>query len=136
MKKYFILNNRCIKREHKIILFIIGGSLVISSLITKNFLEVIIGLILLYMPFFSKKTFITEEGIEIYYNGLVYNHKERINFIELTNIRIEQLANNTALHFLKNHIGKRLIFDNKDAKNIIKLAKTKNNSIYFDELKI
>lgn len=136
MKKISILNDRCIKKEYKILLFLIGMFLVTTNIVNKNIIEIIIGIILIYIPFFNKITIITEEGIEIHYSGLIYKHKELIDFNQLTNIRIEYVKNKTALHFLKNHIGKRLILKNEDVQCVIELAKLKNNNIYFDEMGI
>ena len=134
MPEYQILNNRNTKIEYRIIAFILGVVLVVVGMLTQVYYEILIGFPVMYSSFFKKVTVVNDEGIQIEYKGPFFRHLEKVLFSDMTNIRIEDVNENTALHFLKNHMSRRLIFSKSDANNIISLAKSKNHRIYYDKI--
>lgn len=119
----------------KVLLAAMGVILIGAGLFFREYLNAVVGLILTYLASYEKDIIISEEGISILRKGFMLKNEELFPFSRLTNIRIEKLGEKTALHFMENHMARRILVRSCDVEGILSIVKKQNKNIYIDEVK-
>ncbi len=119
------------RKSTRIIAVAAGILLVVTAVFTRRIYTGLIGLVLIAVTLFKKRIFVTEAGVETEYDMVIFNHVELWPFDEIKEIDKELSPDGTrmGLHFLKEVMGKRLIFSLDEYEDVIALAKEKNPDI-------
>ncbi|MBF8984007.1 hypothetical protein IZY60_10690 [Lutibacter sp. B2] len=135
MEKFETYSNKKLTLSYKIILIFLGSVLLLYGFYFKEYKKIFISILLIYLSFFEKKVFITKEGIISQRKGLGFKSRDLIPFTHITNIRIQEVNEKTGLHFMENHMARRIIIDTKYVNDIVELSKNSNKKIYIDHIK-
>ena len=93
---------------------------------------IIVGALILLAMVLQKKTAVTERGIEVTYDMILFKRVELWSFDEIQEIHKELSpdGNRYALHMMKDIMSKRLVFPIPVAEEVIALALAKNPRIH------
>ena len=134
MVEYKATNDRKQKKSTKIAATGVSVILIIVGIFLLSIYTVIVGTIVLLASFAKKRAYVDETGVVVLYQLFKFNYKEIWGFSEIKEMHEEIVPdpNFIALHFTKDVISKRLIFDSHEAKAIVVMAMEENPSIHFD----
>lgn len=134
MVEYKATNDRKQKKSTKIVAFVVSIILIILGIFLQSIYTGIVGLVILLSSFIKKRTYVDESGVGVLYQLFMLKYKEVWSFSEIKEMHEEIVPDPDflALHFTKDIISKRLIFELDDAKAIVEMALEKNPTIHFD----
>jgi hypothetical protein len=134
MVEYKATNDRKQKKSTKIAATGVSVVLIIVGIFFLSIYTVIVGTIVLLASFVKKRAYVDETGVVVLYQLFKFNYKENWGFSEIKEMHEEIVPdpNFIALHFTKDVISKRLIFDSHEAKAIVVMAMEENPAIHFD----
>ena len=97
----------------------------------------IIGVVLLLAVVFQKETYVSKEGVVLAYDFILRKHKIVWSFEEITDIHIEYVAdpNYVVLHFLRDVMSRRLVFQKRELEQVLELARSVKPDIHIENVK-
>jgi len=134
MLEYKATNDRKQKKSTKIAAFIVSIILIFLGIFLQSIYSGVVGIVILLASFIKKRTYVDESGVVVLYQLFMLKYKEVWGFSEIKEMHEEIVPDPgfCALHFTKDIISKRLIFELDDAKTIVAMALEKNPTIHFD----
>lgn len=118
----------------KALLILLGIGMIGANLFSKTYYGVLVGLFLVYLATFEKRVTVVPDGIVIDVKAFQMKHHQRIDFVNITNIRIESIGSKTILHFMQGHLGRKIWVDTHTVSQILAWAKEKNKKIHVDTI--
>ncbi len=136
MNEFKVLNDRKRRLSTRIAAVIFGVGIVVLGIAFQSPIGVLLGPILVWSAFFNKYTLVSEEGVIVHYDAVLFKYKEAWLFDEVSNLHSEKVKDPKyiVLHFTRRALSKRLIFEKEDAQKIIDLALQKNSKIHFEDV--
>lgn len=132
MREFIPIDTKPMKKSTKIAALIAGIGCLALSIYIKSIYTAIVGALILAAMILSKKIAVTERGIEITYDMVLFSRVDLWSFEEIQEIHKELSPDRKkyALHMLKDVMSRRLVFTISDAQKVIDLALEKNPSIH------
>lgn len=132
MKEFVSIDTRAMKKSTRIAAIVAAFFFIVAGIIRLSIYSAAIGLVLLAAMLLNKKTAVTEEGIVVTYDVVVYQYREVWPWEEIKEIHKELSADCTqyGLHFMKDIMTKRLIFPLEEAKQVLEFAKEMKPDIH------
>lgn len=136
MQKYIAIDDKRMKKSTRIAAIVGGLGLIALGIYMSSLYTGVIGAVLLLALVLQKEFSVTEEGVIVTYDAIVYKYREVWPFEDIVNIHKELSPDGKhyAVHFGKDVMSRRLIFPKDVADDVIRLAMEKNPSIYFGEV--
>lgn len=132
MKEYIPLDVKIIRKSTKIVALALGLLCLCAGIYMRSVYTIIVGALILLAMVLQKKTAVTERGIEVTYDMILFKRVELWSFDEIQEIHKELSpdGNRYALHMMKDIMSKRLVFPIPVAEEVIALALAKNPHIH------
>lgn len=132
MKEFISMDTRETKKSTRIAAIAAGLFFLALGIIRPSIYAAMIGLVMLAAMMLSKKTAVTEEGVVVTYDAIVYKYVETWAWEEIQEIHKELSPEGTkyALHFMKDIMSKRLVYSIGDAKKVLEFAQEMNPKIH------
>lgn len=136
MDKIKAYDDKALRKSTRIAGVIAGIALIAMGFLGDVKYSAIIGIILLLAVIMGKATYVTEEGISIEYDFLVYKHIMGWAFEEITDVHIEDAPNREyqVLYFQKDVMTRRLIFRRTEVEAVKQMARQKNPGIHIEKV--
>ena len=135
MDKIKAYDDRTMRKSTKFAAVIFGAGL-FSFYSTVKY-SAIIGVVLLLAVVFQKETYVSKEGVVLAYDFILRKHKIVWSFEEITDIHIEYVAdpNYVVLHFLRDVMSRRLVFQKRELEQVLELARSVKPDIHIENVK-
>ena len=132
MREFISTDTRKTKKSTRIAAIAAGLFFILLGIIRPSIYAGMIGLVMLAAMMLRKKTAVTEEGIVVTYDAIVYKYVETWAWEEIQEIHKELSPEATkyALHFMKDIMSKRLVYSLRDAQKVLELAQESNPKIH------
>lgn len=132
MKEFVSIDTRAMKKSTRVAAIVAAFFFIAMGIIRLSIYSAAIGIVLLAAMLLNKKTAVTEEGIVVTYDVVVYQYRELWPWEEIKEIHKELSSDCTqyALHFMKDIMTKRLIFPLEEAKQVLEFAKQMKPDIH------
>lgn len=132
MREYTPVDTKALRKSTKIIASLLGVTCIALSVYIKSVYAVMVGILILLALVLNKSTVVTERGIEITYDMILFKRVDLWSFDEIKEIHKELSPDGTryALHMMKDIMSKRLVFSIEEAEEVIELAMEKNPKIH------
>lgn len=114
---------------------LLGVFIVVLSLVQFSIWGMLVGSLFAVGSLLKKKVVIDKEGIHNKYDMFVYKHVEFWDFLDIENIHKEsnpKFEGDVMMHFSRDIVTRKYLFNISDCEAIIKMAKLKNPDIYVD----
>lgn len=128
-------DDRALRKSTRIAAMIAGIGLIALSVFPSVRYSALIGIVLLLAVIIGKETYVTEDGISVEYDFLLFKHVIRWDFTEITDIHLETVKGaHQAMHFLKGVMSRRLLFSRNEASQVLQMAKDHNSAIHIEDI--
>lgn len=136
MRKYVSYDRKALRKSTRIAAIIAGLFMIGLAVYIKSWHAAFIGIVLLLAMCLQKEISMTEEGLEVNYDMVVYQYKELWPYDEIEDIHKELSPDGTkmALHVMKDVMSRKLIYDLDVYKDVIELALEKNPKIHVADI--
>lgn len=136
MRKYVSYDRKALKKSTRIAAIVAGLFMIGLAVYIKSWHAAFIGIVLLLAMCLQKEISMTEEGLEVNYDMVVYQYKELWPYAEIEDIHKELSPDGTkmALHVMKDVMSRKLIYDLPVYKEVIELALEKNPKIHVADI--
>ena len=136
MRKYVSYDRKALRKSTRIAAIIAGLFMIGLAVYIKSWHAAFIGIVLLLAMCLQKEISMTEEGLEVNYDMVVYQYKELWPYDEIEDIHKELSPDGTkmALHMMKDVMSRKLIYDLDVYKDVIELALEKNPKIHVADI--
>ena len=136
MREYIPIDAKPMKKSTKIAALTAGIICVAVSIYIKSIYTALVGIIILAAMVLNKKIAVTERGIEITYDMVLFGRTDLWSFDEIQEIHKELSPDRKkyALHILKDVMSRRLVFLISDAEKVIELALEKKPAIHVSDV--
>lgn len=137
MDKIKAYDDRAMRKSTKFAAIVFGTGLIVFSFYSTVKYSAIIGVVLLLAVIFQKETYVSREGVVLAYDFIVRRHKIVWSFEEITDIHIEYVADPSyvVLHFLRDVMSRRLVFQKQELEQVLELAKSVKPDIHIENVK-
>ena len=137
MDKIKAYDDRTMRKSTKFAAVIFGAGLIVFSFYSTVKYSAIIGVVLLLAVVFQKETYVSKEGVVLAYDFILRKHKIVWSFEEITDIHIEYVAdpNYVVLHFLRDVMSRRLVFQKRELEQVLELARSVKTDIHIENVK-
>lgn len=132
MKEFVSIDTKGMKKSTRIAAIIAAFFFIVLGIVRLSISAGVIGLVLLAAMLLNKKTSVTEEGVVVTYDVVVYQYREVWPWNEIKEIHKELSADCTqyGLHFMKDIMTKRLVFPIEVGKQVLEFAKEMNPDVH------
>lgn len=132
MRKFVSADTKALKKSTRIAAIVAGVALTIMSIFIQSLYTGLVGVVILAAMMLQKEISMTEEGLEVNYDVVLYKYRELWSYEEIKEIHKELGPDGTkyALHIMKDVMSRRLVYSISDAEKVIQLALEKNPSIH------
>jgi len=129
-------DDKALRKSTRVVGIIAGIALIAMGFLGGVKYSAVIGIILILAVIMGKETYVTEEGISVEYDFLVYKHVMEWTFEEITDIHIEDAPNRAyqVLYFQKDVMTRRLIFRRTEIDAVKQMARQKNPDIHIEKV--
>ncbi|TCO67736.1 hypothetical protein [Marinisporobacter balticus] len=100
-----------------------------DSIYNKQYLNVFVGVALIYISFCEKKVFITQEGILIRTKRMKRTKERIIKFSQIQRISVQKRNGKAMFYFAREGAGQKAIVDAENVEQIVAWAKKHNKKI-------
>lgn len=131
MREFVSIDTKRMKRSTRIAAVIAGLVLIGIAIFLHSLYTGLVGAIILAAMALSKKTAMTEEGLVVTYDALLYKYYEKWTWDQIEEVHKELSPDraNMALHVMKGIMSRRLVYTRSDADKVLELIKEKNPNI-------
>ena len=136
MREIKTFNIREMKNSYKALLAFFGIVIIAFGISVLNAYGIICGALILLAVLFKRNAFLGKEGIVITHSILLFKHVEECLFADIKSILRQSYpkdAGKVALQLGKDKTTTMLVVTRKDAAEIIRLAKLKNDDIFLED---
>lgn len=132
MRKYVSEDRRALRKSSRILAIIAGFGLLGLAIYIQSIHAGFIGAVLLLVMILQKEIAMTENGLEVTYDMVVYQYKELWTYEEIQEIHRELSPDGKkmALHVMKDVMSRKLIYSIPESRLVIELAQEKNPKIH------
>ena len=132
MRKYVSYDRKALRKSTRIAAVVAGIFMIGLAVYIKSWHAAFIGIVILLAMVLQKEIAMTEEGLEVNFDMIVYQYKELWSYEEIEDIQKELSPDGTkmALHVMKDVMSRKLIYDLDVYEEVIALAKEKNPKIH------
>ncbi|MBR3756258.1 MAG: hypothetical protein IKK48_04030 [Firmicutes bacterium] len=132
MRKYVSYDRKALRKSTRIAAVVAGIFMIGLAVYIKSWHAAFIGIVLLLAMVLQKEIAMTEKGLEVNYDMIVYQYKELWTYEEIEDIHKELSPDGTkmALHVMKDVMSRKLIYDLDVYEEVIALAQEKNPKIH------
>ena len=131
MKEYVSIDTKQTKLSTRIVALIVSMVLIGISIVRRSIYGGLIGAMIIAAMLLTKKTYVCEEGLVVLYDVIVYKYKEVWPWEDR---ELSPDGKKYALHFMKEVMSKRLVYDIPQAKAVMNFAKEMNPEIHFGDV--
>ena len=134
---YYALERKKINKSTKQIGVFLGAGLFLLGILRGYPYGMFAGAAIIISLMFRKIVYIDETGLVTKYSFFKLVHTDTWRFDEIRNIHKEldqRRPEAAALHFTRRSMSKMVLFRKEDCDAIVKMAKSANPSIFYDEL--
>lgn len=137
MDKIKAYDDRAMQTSTKIAAIVFGVALIGLSFYATVKYAAVIGVVLLLAVIFQKETYVSQEGVVLAYDFIVFRHKIVWTFDEITDIHIEYVKDPqyVVLHFLRDVMSRRVVFQKKQLEQVLELARSAKPGIHIENVK-
>ena len=132
MREYIPIDVKIIRKSTKVVAMALGVLCLVAGVYFQSIYAIVVGVFILAAMVLNKKTAVTERGIEVTYDMVLFKRVDLWSFEEIREIHKELSPDGRkyALHMMKDIMSKRLVFPIKKEKKVIALAVEKNPKIH------
>lgn len=132
MRKYISEDRRALGKSTRIVAIIAGIGMIVLAVFIQSLHTGLVGAVLLLAMALQKEIAMTEEGLVVSYDMVVYQYKEMWTYEEIKEIHKELSPDGTkmALHVMKDVMSRKLIYSIPESELVLQLAKEKNPKIH------
>lgn len=132
MREYIPIDVKVLKKSTKVVAIALGVLCLIFGVYFRSVYAFVVGVFILAAMVLNKKTAVTENGVEVTYDMILFKRVDLWSFAEIKEIHRELSPDGKkyALHVMKDIMSKRLVFSIPDAEKVIALALEKNPKIH------
>lgn len=132
MRKYVSEDRKALRKSTRIAAIVAGIFMIGLAVYIKSWHAAFIGIVILLAMVLQKEISMTEEGLEVNYDMVVYQYRELWPYDQIEDIHKELSPDGTkmALHVMKDVMSRKLIYDLDVYKDVIALALEKNPKIH------
>lgn len=132
MQKYISEDRKALRKSTRIIAIAAGLGMVGLAITIHSWHAALIGVVLLLAMVLQKEIAMTENGLEITYDMVVYQYKEMWTYDEIQEIHKELSPDGKkmALHVMKDIMSRKLIYSVPESRLVLELALEKNPKIH------
>ena len=132
MRKYVSYDRKALRKSTRIAAIVAGIFMIGLAVYIKSWHAAFIGIVILLAMVLQKEISMTEEGLEVNYDMVVYQYRELWPYDHIEDIHKELSPDGTkmALHVMKDVMSRKLIYDLDVYKDVIALALEKNPKIH------
>lgn len=132
MRKYVSYDRKALRTSTRIAAIVAGIFMIGLAVYIKSWHAAFIGIVILLAMVLQKEISMTEEGLEVNYDMVVYQYRELWPYDQIEDIHKELSPDGTkmALHVMKDVMSRKLIYDLDVYKDVIALALEKNPKIH------
>lgn len=132
MRKYVSYDRKALRKSTRIAAIVAGIFMIGLAVYIKSWHAAFIGIVILLAMVLQKEISMTEEGLEVNYDMVVYQYRELWPYDQIEDIHKELSPDGTkmALHVMKDVMSRKLIYDLDVYKDVIELALEKNPKIH------
>lgn len=136
MRKYVSYDRKALRKSTRIAAIVAGIFMIGLAIYIKSWHAAFIGVVLLLAMSLQKEISMTEEGLEVNYDMVVYQYKELWPYEDIQDIHKELSPDRTkmALHVMKDVMSRKLIYDLDVYEDVIALALEKNPKIHVADI--
>lgn len=136
MRKYVSYDRKALRKSTRIAAIIAGIFMIGFAVYIRSWHAAFIGIVILLAMVLQKEISMTEEGLEVNYDMVVYQYKELWPYDQIEDIHKELSPDGTkmALHVMKDVMSRKLIYDLDVYKDVIALALEKNPKIHVADI--
>ena len=133
---------RGIVREHKlwikIVALIVAGLVIYRSIMTEQWIYILIGIVVFLACFFTKEHIVDENGADIRYHLFGMNISSYWSWGEITEMQtdMKKAAPYVMLHFGKGVSIRTFIMKPEDIEPVIEMAAENNPDIFIDHMTV
>lgn len=128
-------DDKALSKSTRVAAFIAGIALIVLAVFSTVKYSALIGIVLLLAVIFGKETYVSEEGISVEYDFILFKHVIGWDFEEITDIHLEKIkGGHQGLHFLKDVLTRRLLFGRDEVEEVLRMAKRRNSTIRIEDL--
>jgi len=137
MTEYSALNANPTKKVTRIFGIILGASLIFIGIFIQSLYSAIVGTIIILAVIYRKELLFNEEGYVTRYDFLLFHHEDCWKYADLYCIHRDPAPNIAYMGLLlqKDMAVKRAIILINHVEPVLELAKTKNPSLFIDDIK-
>ena len=132
MRKYVSYDRKALRKSTRIAAVVAGIFMIVLAIFIRSIHAAFIGIVILLAMVLQKEIAMTEDGLEVNYDMIVYQYKELWPYEEIEDIHKELSPDGTkmALHVMKDVMSRKLIYDLPVYEEVIALALEKNPKIH------
>ncbi len=132
MREYIPIDVKIIRKSTKVVAMALGVLCLVAGVYFQSIYAIVVGVFFLAAMVLNKKTAVTERGIEVTYDMVLFKRVDLWSFEEIREIHKELSPDGRkyALHMMKDIMSKRLVFPIPEAEKVIALAVEKNPKIH------
>ena len=132
MREYIPIDVKIIRKSTKVVAMALGVLCLVAGVYFQSIYAIVVGVFILAAMEKKKKTAVTERGIEVTYDMVLFKRVDLWSFEEIREIHKELSPDGRkyALHMMKDIMSKRLVFPITEAEKVIALAVEKNPKIH------
>lgn len=132
MREYIPIDVKIIRKSTKVVAMALGVLCLVAGVYFQSIYAIVVGVFILAAMVLNKKTAVTERGIEVTYDMVLFKRVDLWSFEEIREIHKELSPDGRkyALHMMKDIMSKRLVFPITEAEKVIALAVEKNPKIH------
>ena len=136
MRKYVSYDRKALKKSTRIAAIVAGIFMIGLAVYIKSWHAAFIGIVILLAMVLQKEISMTEEGLEVNYDMVVYQYRELWPYDQIEDIHKELSPDGSkmALHVMKDVMSRKLIYDLDVYKDVIELALEKNPKIHVADI--
>jgi hypothetical protein len=136
MRKYVSEDRKALRKSTRICAVIAGFFFIGLGVAIHSIHSVFIGIVLLLVMILQKEIAVTEEGLVVSYDMIVYQYKEVWTFDQIEEIHKELSPDGTkiALQVMKDIMSRKLIYSLSEYKDVIDLALEMNPEIHVSDV--
>ena len=136
MRKYVSEDRKALRKSTRIAAIAAGFFFIGLGIIIHSWHAAFIGVVLLLAIALQKEIAVTEEGLVVSYDMIVYQYKEvwRFDDIEEIHKELSPDGKKMALHVMKDVMSRKLIYDLDVYRDVVRLALEKNPEIHVADI--
>lgn len=136
MREYISEENKPMKKSTRVVALIAGAGLVALGVYIWSIYTVLVGAVILLAMALNKKTALTDEGLVVTYDVVLYKYREVWPYEDIQEIHKELSKDRTkyALHVMKDVMSRRLIYPVRQTDEVIEFVLEHNPKIHIADV--